>query len=261
MSTKAQIINKTMIDLGEKILTDADVETPSTNPSKVASAAWDIILPEMLNSGPEKGWKFAVRKFHGIDRDSITIASIAQNGTDITITGTHTLLAGDMVILEDTGYDDTYDVTAISTTATFDVTATFVATGTGTGYWTSEEFANRFARPTSTRIVKVSVGGIEITDWERQGEFILTNQASDEVDMDYILHADDVTIANFPPHFVDVMWRRLSAALAFKLVQNRQLSEDKLTALERIYIPRAIGMDNREIYEKEFDNSWQETGH
>ncbi|KKN59762.1 hypothetical protein LCGC14_0538520 [marine sediment metagenome] len=261
MSTKAQIINKAMIDLGEKILTDADVASPSTNPAKVAIASWDIILPEMLNTGPEEGWKFAVRKFHGIDRDSITIASIAQNGTDITITGTHTLLAGDMVLLEDTSYDDTYDVKAISTTVSFDVTATFVATGTGTAKWTSEEFAYRFARPTSTRVVKVSVGGIEITDWKRQGEYILTNQEDTEVDMDYILHADDVTIGNFPPHFVDVMWRRLSAALAFDLVQNRELSDSKLNVLERIYIPRAIGMDNRETYEKEFDNSWQEFGH
>ncbi len=261
MSTKTEIANKTMIDLGEKLFAAGTIDSAGTTPADVFNAAWDIALPEMLNAGPEEGWKFAVRKFHGIDRDSITITSIVQNGTDITIAGTHTLLAGDMVVLEDTGYDDTYDVTAISTTTTFDVTATFVATGTGTAKWTSEEFAYRFARPTSTRIVKVSVGGIEITDWKRQGEFILTNQQDTEVDMDYILDSSAVTITNFPPHFVDVMWRRLSAALAFDLVQNRQLSEDKLTALERIYLPRAIGMDNREKYETEFDNSWQEVGH
>lgn len=258
--TKTKIANKTMIDLGEALFDDVD--TDGTTPADVFNAAWDIILTEMLNSGPEKGWKFAVRKYHGIDRDSVDITALAQaSSTTTTVTGTHTLLAGDMVTLDDTNIDDTYDVNSVSTTVSFVVTAVFTADDTGTAYWTSEEFAYRFARPTSTRIVKVSVGGTEITDWIRQGEFILTNQESSEVDMDYIQHADNVTIANFPPHFVDVMWRRLSAALAFQLVQNRQLAEDKLTALERIYLPRAIGMDNREIYEKEFDNSWQETGH
>ncbi len=258
--TKTKIANKTMIDLGEALFDDVD--TDGTTPADVFNAAWDIALPEMLNAGPEEGWKFAVRKFHGIDRDSIAITALAQaSATTTTVTGTHALLAGDMVILEDTNIDDTYDVNSVSTTVSFVIPAVFTATDTGTALWTSEEFAYRFARPTATRIVKVMVGGVELTDWKRQGEFILTNQASDEVDMDYILHADSVTIANFPPHFVDVMWRRLSAALAFQLVQNQQLSEDKLTALERIYLPRAIGMDNREIYEKEFDNSWQETGH
>ena len=58
---------------------------------------------------------------------------------DITITGTHALIVGDMVTLSgSTGYDGDYVVTAISTTTTFDVTATFVATGTGTAKWTSE---------------------------------------------------------------------------------------------------------------------------
>ena len=260
--TKTQIANKTMIDLGEKLFTDVDAD--GTNPANVFNAAWDIALPEMLNSGPEEGWKFAVRKFHGIARDSDPITALADlvTGETTTVTATtHTLIAGDMVLLEDTNIDGTYDVNSVSTTVSFAIDAAFIATDTGTAYWTSEEFAYRFARPTSTRVVKVMVGGIEITDWIRQGEFILTNQESTEVDMDYILHADSVTIANFPPHFVDVMWKRLSAALAFDLVQNRQLADDKLNILERIYIPRAIGMDNRETYEKEFDNSWQETGH
>ncbi len=261
--TKTKIANKTMIDLGEKLFTDVDSD--GTNPANVFNAAWDIALPEMLNAGPEEGWKFANRKFHGIDRDSATITAFAVlvAGSTVTVTATHAFNAGDMVtIAGTTSYDETYDIVSVSTTVSFVISATFVADdATGTAKWTSEEFFYRFARPTSTRVVKVSVGGIEITDWIRQGEYILTNMEDDEVDMDYIQHADDVTIANFPPHFVDVMWRRLSAALAFDLVQNRELSDSKLNILERIYIPRAIGMDNRETYEEEFDNSWQEFGH
>jgi len=258
--TKTQIANKAMVDLGEALLTDVD--TDGTNPANVVNEVWDVILSESLNHGPEEGWKFARRRYHGIDRDEITITALADlvTGSTTTVTGTHTLLAGDKVTLTDTNIDDTYDVNSVSTTVSFAIDAVFTATDTGTGYWTSDEYAYRFARPTCTRVTSVQVGGVEITDWIREGSYILTNQDDTEVDMRYILHADDVTIANFPPHFVDVLWRRLSAALAYDLVQNAALSNTKLQALEQVYLPRAIGMDNREQYEKETDTSWVDAG-
>jgi hypothetical protein len=214
-----------MTRMGEALFTDVD--TDGTNPADVFNAGWDIALAEMLNLGPEEGWRFAKRKYHGIDDHSATITSIAQNGTDITVTtsASHGLIVGDMVELDgDTGYDGTYDVNAIDDTSpgfTFDVTATFVATGTGTAHWRSEEFIYRYAKPTSTRITKVSVGGIELTDWVEEGDWILTNMESAEVDMDYVLAASAVTVTNLPPHFVDVMWRRMTVHLAYDLVQNR----------------------------------------
>jgi len=262
MSTKTQIANKAMIDLGEALFIDVDAD--GTNPANVTNAAWDIILPEALNHGPEDGWKFAVRTFHCVPRDSATITAFASaSSTTTTVTASHTLIAGDRVtIAGTTSYDGDYQVVSVSTTVSFVITVAFVADdATGTAKWTSESFQYRYARPTSTRVTKVKVGGRELSDWVREGDFILTNQEDTEVDISYIQDASVVVITNFPPHFVDVLWRRLSACLAYDLVQNLQLSTTKLTSLERIYLPRAIGMDNREQFVQEFSNSWVSAGH
>jgi hypothetical protein len=262
MATKTQIANKTMIDLGEALFTDVDVD--GTNPADVFNAAWDIVLPEALNTGPELGWKFARRRFHCIQRDSATITAFASaSSTTTTVTATHALTAGDRVtIAGTTSYDGDYQVVSVSTTVSFVITVVFVADdATGTAKWTSESFQYRYARPTSTRVTKVKVGGLELSDWIREGEYILTNQEDTEVDMNYIQDASVVTIASFPPHFVDVLWRRMSACLAYDLVQNQSLSNAKLQTLEQIYIPRAIGMDNREQFVQESSNSWVTAGH
>ena len=262
MSTKTQIANKAMIDLGEALFTDVDAD--GTNPANVFNAAWNIVLPEALITGPELGWKFAVRTFHCVQRDSATITAFASaSSTTTTVTATHTLIAGDRVtIAGTTSYDGDFQVVSVSTTASFVITVVFVADdATGTAKWTSESFAYRYARPTSTRVTKVKVGGLDISDWIREGDFILTNQEDTEVDISYIQDASVVVITNFPPHFVDVLWRRMSACLAYDLVQNQSLSQAKLQALEQIYIPRAIGIDNREQFVQESSNSWVSAGH
>lgn len=261
MATKLQIYNLALLRLGEELLTADDEDT---NPADVCNAIYSLVLDEVLSMGPEKGWKFATRRYSGIDRDEITIASIANSSTsgDITITGTHSLVVGDLVtLIDDTGYDDTYAVTAISTTTTFDVTATFVATGTGTAYWTSEKYAYRYAKPSGNEVVFVSVGGVELADWIREGQWILTNMEDGEVDMEYIQLGTALTVGNFPPHFVKVLYMNLAVHLAYDLVQSRALQEDLKIELENIHIPRAIGMDAKEQYVKEEDNSWQEAGH
>lgn len=237
--------------------------TDDTVPINLIETLFPLSTPEALEIGPEKGWRFARRRSSGIDRDSITIASIANSSTsgDITVTGTHTLVVGDMVELTgDTGYDDTYVVTKISTTATFDVTATFVATGTGTAYWTSQEYGYRYARPTCTIITSVSVGGTELTDWVREGSWMLTNQEDTEVDMKYVDHFDNLTVTNFPSHFVKVAAWKLAEHIAYSVTQNRVLGEQILTELETIYLPRAIAMDAREQYVKEESHSWTAIG-
>ena len=221
---------------------------------------YDQERDELLISGPELGWKFAKRTYHGIDRDSIIIASIADSSTDgdITITGTHALAVGDMVELTgDTGYDGTYDVTAISTTTTFDVTATFVATGTGTGKWTSEEFAYRYAIPTSKKVVAVKVGGIQLTDWTERGVYIVTNLEDGEVDMDIIQAITTVTL--FPDWFVKVLVLKIAIELHYNLTQD--LKAIQLLAQELdLAMSKAIAMDERGKYVKEFSTSWQEVG-
>jgi hypothetical protein len=259
MATKVQIYNLALTRLGEALLvTDSD----DTNPADVLNAVYTPILEDMLNIGPEEGWKFAKRRKHGILRDSATITAIAQNGTDITVTATHALEVGDEVtIAGTTSYDGTYDVTAISTTATFDVTATFVADdATGTAKWTSEEFAYRYARPTCTRVTSVQVGGRELMDWVREGQYILTNQEDTDVDMTFVQDASVITVGNIPPQLVDVLWRKLAVHLCYDLVQNASIQQQLLTELEQIYIPRALGMDNREQYVQELSTAWVDAG-
>jgi hypothetical protein len=107
-----------------------------------------------------------------------------------------------MVILDgDTGYDGTYDVVTAADTTTFEVTATYVATGTGTAQWTSEEYAYRYAIPSSSlRVLSVQVGGVEITDWVREDDWILTNQEGSEIDIAYLNNETTTTSTPLQPH-------------------------------------------------------------
>lgn len=250
-----------MLKVGEAIFTDVDTDGTAT--ADKFNAIYTISLEDILDNGPEKGWKFANRTFSGIDRESITVSALAQaSSTTTTVTGTHTLIGGDMVILgTDLNIAGTYDVNSVSTTVSFVVTATFTATDTGTAYWTSEEFIYRFARPSCVRVTSVKVGGIELTDWKRKGEWIVTNLEDTEVDMDYIAAVDDLTVTNFPPHFVNAFRMKLAADLAYDLVQNSALGDRILSEYLEIVLPRAIGMDNREQFVQESSNSWAAAGH
>ena len=260
-TSKTSIANWSMLKVGEAIFTDVDTDGTAT--ADKVNAIWDLSLEDILDGGPEKGWRFANRTFHCVARDEITVTELAQaSSTTTTVTGTHTLIAGDKVTLgTDLNIAGNYVVNSVSTTVSFVVTATFTATDTGTAYWTSEEFAYRFARPTSTRVTSVKVGGVELTDWKRRGSWILTNQEDTEVDMDYILAHGSVTIANFPAHFVNALRLKLAADLAYDLVQNSALGDRLLQEYETIVLPRAIGLDNREIYVQEASNSWSAAGH
>ncbi len=262
-TSKTSIANWAMLKVGEAIFTNVDTDGTAT--ADKVNAIWDLSLEDILDSGPEKGWRFANRTFHGIDRDEIAVTALAQaSSTTTTVTGTHALIAGDRVTLgTDLNLAGTYDVNSISTTVSFVITATFTATDTGTAYWTSGEFAYRFARPTCTRITSVKVGGVEITDWLRKGSWILTNLEDTEVDMDYIYGhaAATLDIANFPAHFVNALRMKLASDLAYDLVQNSALGDRLLQEYEAITLPRAIGMDNREIYVREVSHSWRDAGH
>ncbi len=261
-TTKTSIANWAMLKVGEAIFTDVDTDGTAT--ANKVNAIWDLSLEDILDGGPEKGWRFANRTYHGIDRDEIAVTALADlvTGSTTTVTGTHTLIAGDRVELgTDLNLAGTYDVNSISTTVSWAITAIFTATDTGTAYWTSEEFAYRFARPTSTRVTSVKVGGVELTDWKRKGSWIVTNLEDTEVDMDYILAHGDVTIANFPAHFVNALRQKLAADLAYDLVQNSALGERLLQEYETIILPRAIGMDNREIYVQEYSDAFVAAGH
>jgi hypothetical protein len=219
-------------------------------------------LEELLSEGPELGWKFARKRYHGVDDDSTAITAIANSATsgDITVSASgHALVVGDMVELDgDTGYDGTYDVTAISGTSTFDVTATFVATGTGTAHWRSESYSYRYAMPTAHRILSVQVGGVELTDWVREGVYLLTNQESTEVDIDYIDQVTTTTL--FPPHFTRVLILKIAIALHYNLTQDLRAIQLLEVEYDRA-MSKARAMDEREKYVREYSTSWVDMGH
>lgn len=262
-TTKTSIANWAMLKVGEAIFTDVDADGTAT--ADKVNAIWDLSLEDILDGGPEKGWQFANRTYHGIDRDEIAVTALAAaSSTTTTVTGTHTLIAGDEVTLgTDLNISGNYDVNSISTTVSFVVTATFTATDTGTAYWTSEEFSYRFARPTCTRVTSVKVGGVELRDWKRKGGWILTNQEDTEVDMDYIYGhaAATLDVANFPAHFVNALRLKIASDLAYDLVQNSALGDRLLQEYETIILPRAIGLDNRAKYVQESSDSWVAAGH
>ena len=261
MATKTNIANMAMTRLGEAIL--SDVDTDGSNPADLVNAVWDVVLEEALYHGPELGWKFARRRYNSISRESFTITAFASaSSTTTTVTATHTLQAGDDVYITGTSnYDGTFTVQSVSGTTSFVINTAYVADdATGTAYWTSDTHAYRYSRPTCTRVTSVQVGGEELTDWVREGSYILTNEEGTAIDVWYVLAPSSVTVTNFPMHFVDVLWRRLASHLAYSLTQNSRLQQSILTGLEQIYLPRAIGMDNREQYEKEQSSSWVDAG-
>lgn len=259
-ASETAICNLALMGMGQDLIDDID---GTDILEEKCALIYDQERDELETEGPEKGWKFARRRYNGVDDDAYTITSVANSSTsgDITVTATHTLSVGDMVELyDDTGYDDTYDVTAISTTTTFDVTATFVATGTGSAAWRSEEYLYRYAIPTTPtvlKVVSVSVGGTELTDWVREGDYILTNEESDEVDMVIVQQITDTT--KFPPLFTRVLVLRMQIKLHYNLTQD-------LKAIDRLEIKldkamsKAIAMDEREKYVKESSTSWVDAG-
>lgn len=265
MATKTQIANMTMTRMGEALFTDVDSD--GTNPANVFNAIWPIVIGESLNIGPELGWKFARRVSNCVQRQSSSITAFADYsgtvaGTVLATDASHPYISGEKVAISDgsTGsYDGDKVITKVDANSYY-FTDTFVSTETATAKWTSDDFAYRFPRPTATRITKVMVGGTSLTDWVREGAYILTNQADTEVDMRYVLDEADTTVSNFPPHFIDVLWRKITVHLAYDLIQNKALGDGWLEEIERIYLPRAIGMDAREQYVQEESNSWVNAG-
>jgi len=217
-ATETAICNLALQRMGHEQIDDID----GTDALEVkCNLIYDQCRDELLTSGPKDGWKFATRTYHGIDREEFTITAIAQSVNDddwITVTATHTLVVGDMVTLDDTAYDDDYDVEAISTTTTFDVEADFDATDTGTAYWTSEKRGYRYLIPTSEKVVSVCVDGAELTDWKQEGKYLLTDLESDEIDVEIVTSITDVTL--FPDWFVKVLYLKMAKELIYNLNQD-----------------------------------------
>lgn len=96
-----------------------------------------------------------------------------------------------------------------------------------------------------------------ITDWDREGEYIVSNQ-SESVDVLYIKKVTDWT--KYPPHFVNYLAMKLAIAMSFRLQQSSVFQERLITEFETIIVPRTIGRDAREVFVDESSNSWVEAG-
>ena len=227
------------------------------------NALYDQARDELETEGPELGWKFCRRRYSGIDDESMTITAIAElvAASTITVTATHTLVAGDMVELAgDTGYDDTYDVISVTGTTSFVVAATFVATGTGTAHWRSEQYTSRYLIPTTPTVLRVAsaqVGGIELTDWIQEGGYVLTNMEDEEIDL--IIVQQVTTTTKFPPHFTRALVLKLAIELIYNITQDLKAIQLLSIDYDRA-LSKAIAMDERGKYVKEFSKSWQEVG-
>ena len=256
-STETVIANLSLLKMGQSPIDDID----GTDVLSVkCNLIFDQTRDELLTMGPEDGWKFAKRTYHGIDRESFTITGFASaSATTTTVTATHTLVAGDMVtITGTTNYDGTYDVESVSTTVSFVITKTYVADdATGTAYWTSEDYGYRYAVPTCKKVVAVKSGGVELPDWVRIGDYILTNQEDTDVDMEIVQSITTVTL--FPDHFVRVFVLMMAIQLHYNLTQDLKAIQLLGQELD-LAMPKAIAQDERQKYTQLKDTSWVDAG-
>jgi len=261
MATKTEIANLVMVRIGEALFTDVDVD--GTASADEVNAIWTPVLEDTLTTGPEKGYRFSQWDTSEVDVDNTAITVFADYSGDTLATSTgHGLLTGDLVdITGTTNYDGQYSITKVSAD-TFSFTKDFVADdATGTVQWTSQKLGYRFAVPTCLKVTSVLDGGMELTDWIRKRDWILTNLADEDVEMDYIMAVSDITVTDIPAHVVQVLWRKLAIHVLYARAQNQRLQDRLTEEIETIYKPLAIGIDLREQYNKEESNSWTSAGH
>lgn len=121
------------------------------------------------------------------------------------------------------------------------------------------EYEYQYALPTNMiKLISVMVDGLEITDWIREGDYILTNKEADEVDFKYVQRITDVS--KFPPYFVEVLAMKIAIGLTYRISQDLKKVADLKDELIHYTIPKAIANDNREGYVQESSSSWQDIG-
>jgi hypothetical protein len=121
------------------------------------------------------------------------------------------------------------------------------------------EYDYRYALPDEfLRIVTVHADGTEYTDWVREGQYILTNQVDDEIDLIYVRR---VTVTGlFPPHFIKVLYMMLAYHLAYNIVQNKRHANTLLQELQTLVLPKAIALDEQDKYVQEESTAWNDIG-
>ncbi|KKN78795.1 hypothetical protein LCGC14_0345670 [marine sediment metagenome] len=264
MATKLGIYNLALSRLGQNRLAkiNADVE----NRRKLDNV-YDETLGQLLTSGPEKGWKFARKTGIGINRDSSSIAafsdysSIVADTTLVTTDTAHTLITGNDAEIDDTSnFDGDYLRVVVISPSQFYLTDTAFSTNdaTGTVFWISNNFRYRYRIPKdSLRVTSVNVGGIEITDWEEEEGFILTNMESITVYIDYIKLVTNTGL--FPFYFTKVLYLSLAVELSDNITKSVAKTERLEEKLEKA-MSKAEGLDEQKKYVREVSTSWVDAG-
>jgi hypothetical protein len=263
MATKLGIYNLALSRLGQNRL--ANLNDNVENRRKLDNI-YDEILGQLLTSGPEKGWKFTKIMNVGVDREYATItaftdyASIVTGTVLVTTKTAHNLVSGnDAEIGDTTNYDDTYtQITAVSPSQ-FYMTDTFVADdATGKVYWISDNYAYRYKIPAdSERVVDVKVGGVELNDWIEEDGYIMTNQESDTVYMNYIKLVTNPAL--YPYYFVKVLYLTLAMELSFNIKKSSANTERLQNELDKA-MSWAEGRDEQKQYVHEVSTSWVDAG-
>ena len=109
------------------------------------------------------------------------------------------------------------------------------------------------------RIVSVSADGVEYADWKREGDYILTNEVDDEIDLLYIKKITDT--GKFPPHFAKALYTKMAITLCYRIKEASRHYERLMFEYEQRVLPKAIAMDEKEKYVEEEDDSWSTEGH
>jgi len=260
-ATSTEIANLALARMGQDLIDDIDGDNVLEEKCKLL---YGQTREECLIMGPQLGWKFARRR-NRISVDSHTISTFADySGTvagtvQCTTATVHNLVSGDIVTISDTtSYNGDFEITLIDTT-NFYFTDTWVANdATGTAHWTSEQYLWRFPIPTALEIKSAQVGGVELTDWVREGAYILTNMEEDEIDVAYVQNLTDTTL--FPAHFTRVLYISLAIKLVFNILQDARLAEQLINEFEQIVLPRAMAQDEQEQYVREKSTSWIDIG-
>lgn len=255
-----EIYNLTLVRLGADRLAKIDDDS---EPRRKLDAIYDNILEQVTVAGPQKGWKFAKVKLP-VSVDSTSITAFADYsgtvaGTVLVTAASHNLVTGDLAEIDDTpNYDEEYQITRVDDN-TFYITATWVADdATGTVYWTSADYAYRYAIPTAAkRVVKADVLGIELSDWMTRGEWVLTNLEDEKIWIEYVQLITDTTL--FPAHFTKVLYMSLAVELSYNLIQSSTHSERLLTELDSILL-KAIALDEQEKQVTESSTAWVDAG-
>lgn len=260
MATEIQIYNMALVKIGEET---GSATTDDTVPINLLETLFPLAVSEALGMGPEHGWRFAQWEVSDVDVDSTSITAFTTaTATTTTVSSTaHSLITGDLASISGTtNYNGDFTITRVDANS-FTIVQAFTADdATGTVQWTSKKHLYRYARPTCTRVTGVFNAGVELTDWIRKGSWILTGQDATDVEMDFVKHFDDLTVTDFPDHFVKVVAWKLAEHIAYSITQSFALGQQILTELERIYLPRAMNMDSHEERVNEENNNWAEAG-